>query len=433
MIYKKISELNIEIIDGDRGVNYPKESDFSEDGYCLFLSAKNVTKEGLKFENCQYINSKKDLLLSQGKLIRNDIVLTTRGTVGNFAIYNNTVQYLHIRINSGMLILRNQDNQIDNSYIIHFFSSILFGQQIINIASGSAQPQLTVKTINDLKINFPESLSEQRKIAQILSTTDAVIEKTQAAIAKYKAIKQGMLHDLFTRGIDITTGKLRPKQQDAPELYKESTLGWIPKEWEINIFGEEIDLIHGHQFRDYDFTSTGIPIVKIGQVKPENVDLTNCSFIDFGREEEFKNEIILNGDVLMALTGATLGKACIVSGLNSIVLQNYRVGRFEPIIKEYDLEKRFLYYLLIAGELLTQIFSKVNSGAQGNIGKADFEKATFKKPHFIEQQIISGRLKSLDNKLQSEQTYLQKLQMLKSGLMNDLLSGKKELNLTDHT
>ena len=80
--------------------------------------------------------------------------------------------------------------------------------------------------IERLIVKYPEIFT-QRKIASILSTADTVIEKTQAAITKYKAIKQGMLHDLFTRGINTATGKLRPK------------LGWIPKEWEV----ERIDKI----------------------------------------------------------------------------------------------------------------------------------------------------------------------------------------------
>ena len=135
--------------------------------------------------------------------------------------------------------------------------------------------------------------------------------------------------------------------------------------------------------------------------------------------------------MLMALTGATLGKACLVKGLNGIVLQNYRVGRFEPIIKENDIDKEFLYYMLIAGDLLTQIFNKVNTGAQGNIGKADFEKATFKKPPFEEQQQIAKRLIAIDNKLEIEQSYLQKMQLLKKGLMEDLLSGKKQVKVEE--
>jgi type I restriction enzyme S subunit len=305
----------------------------------------------------------------------------------------------------------------------------LVHKNIVRFIAGGTRSKLNKSELIKIPIYCPVNPVEQRKIAQILSSTDSVIEKTQAAIAKYKAIKQGMLHDLFTRGIDLKTGKIRPKQEDAPEHYKESNLGWIPREWDVEKFGKEVDLIHGHQFRDYDFVETGLPVAKIGQVKPENLDLSNCSFVKLGREEEFKNEIICNGDVLMALTGATLGKACFVSGLSGIVLQNYRVGRFEPVVKENEIDKSFLYYLLIAGELLQQIFSKVNSGAQGNVGKTDFEKATFKKPPFNEQKIIAERFNSIDKKLSKEQTYLQKLQQLKSGLMADLLSGKKLVSI----
>ncbi|HBE02902.1 MAG TPA: restriction endonuclease subunit S [Spirochaetia bacterium] len=79
--------MPIEIIDGDRGVNYPKNSDFKPDGYCLFLSAQNVTRNGFDFSYCSFISKIKDDCLNKGKLVQNDIVLTTRGTVGNIAFF----------------------------------------------------------------------------------------------------------------------------------------------------------------------------------------------------------------------------------------------------------------------------------------------------------------------------------------------------------
>jgi type I restriction enzyme S subunit len=292
---------------------------------------------------------------------------------------------------------------IKNYVCKNFLFQALKGNEasIMSLRVGSGLPNIQQKAIREFELIIPENLIEQRQIATILSTFDAVIEKTQVAIAKYKAIKQGMLQDLFTRGIDITTGKLRESYQDAPVLYKESKIGWIPKEWSEEIFGEQIELVHGHQFRNYDFTEFGVPVVKIGQVKPENVDLSNCSYVSADRMEEFRNETIRNGDVLMALTGGTLGKACLVSSLTNSVLQNYRVGRFEPKIKENEIDKSFLYYTLTTEDLLNQIFNKVNSGAQGNIGKADFEKALFKKPPFTEQKLISERLNSINYKINS--------------------------------
>ena len=77
---------------------------------------------------------------------------------------------------------------------------------------------------------------------------DNLIEKTEALIAKYQAIKQGMMHDLFTRGVD-EHGHLRPTHDEAPELYKQSELGWIPKEWEVSPLGEHGFRCVGWQLR----------------------------------------------------------------------------------------------------------------------------------------------------------------------------------------
>lgn len=405
------------------GTPSTERKEFWHNGTIAWINSGELSKHDVIKKPTTYI-TQEALENSSAKLFPADTVVialtgATTGMAAILEIETSTNQSI-----TGIFPSKEHDSKFLLYTLHHNIDKIL----LHNV--GSAQPHINKEIVDNLEFNYPE-VPEQTVIAKILSTADAVIEKTQAAIAKYKAIKQGMLQDLFTRGIDTTTNKLRPRYEDAPHLYKEGKLGMIPKEWDEKVFGKEVDLIHGHQFRDYDFTEFGIPVVKIGQVKPENVDLSNCSFVGSGREEEFQNEIIRNGDVLMALTGATLGKACLVKGLIGIVLQNYRVGRFEPIIKENDIDKEFLYYLLIAGDLLTQIFNKVNTGAQGNIGKADFEKATFKKPPFKEQQQISKRLKAIDNKLEIEQTYLQKIQLLKKGLMEDLLSGKKQVKVEE--
>ncbi|VNT22040.1 type I restriction-modification system, S subunit, putative [Streptococcus pneumoniae] len=108
----QLDELNLlvksrfDIIDGDRSKNYPKSDELFSEEYCLFLNTKNVTKNGFSFDTKQFITKTKDKLLRKGKLERYDIVLTTRGTVGNVAYYDELIKYKHLRINSGMVILR---------------------------------------------------------------------------------------------------------------------------------------------------------------------------------------------------------------------------------------------------------------------------------------------------------------------------------------
>ena len=95
-----------EIVDGDRGKNYPQQHEFQNDGYCLFLNTGNVTETGFSFENNQFISKEKSDMLRKGMLKRRDIVYTTRGTVGNAAFYDDEIPYEHVRINSGMVIIR---------------------------------------------------------------------------------------------------------------------------------------------------------------------------------------------------------------------------------------------------------------------------------------------------------------------------------------
>ena len=151
----KFSDAPIQIIDGDRGNNYPKNSDFFTNEYCLFLSARNVTKNGFDFLDCQFITKERDELLRKGKLSRNDVVLTTRGTVGNIAYYHELIPFENIRINSGMVILRADETKISPLYLYILMKSPLFGESVIEHTSGSAQPQLPIRDFNNVSFILP--------------------------------------------------------------------------------------------------------------------------------------------------------------------------------------------------------------------------------------------------------------------------------------
>ena len=171
---KPMTEI-CEIIDGDRGKNYPAANDFSDSGYCLFLNAKNVTLDGFNFENCMYITKEKDETLRKGRLNRGDVVLTTRGTIGNLALYTDEIPFEHIRINSGMVILR-MKKVVDAVYFIEHFKMQLTDIKE-KIASGSAQPQLPISTMNQVQILLPE-IEQQRTFSDFVKK----IDKSKAVI-----------------------------------------------------------------------------------------------------------------------------------------------------------------------------------------------------------------------------------------------------------
>ena len=186
----------LDIIDGDRGSNYPKLDEFSNSGHCVFLNAKNVTKSGFKFEEIQFITKEKDNILRKGKLQRLDVVLTTRGSVGQFALYSDDVLYDNIRINSGMVVLRIKSPKINADYLYTFCRSQVLSNYIENIAFGNAQQQLTVAEIKKFQIFYPQP-KEQQKIADCLSSIDEVIAAQSQAIDLLKLHKKGLMQQLF--------------------------------------------------------------------------------------------------------------------------------------------------------------------------------------------------------------------------------------------
>ena len=184
-----------EIIDGDRGVNYPKQEEFSDNGFCLFLNAKNVTANGFSFENCMFITAEKDKLLRKGKLSRGDVVLTTRGTIGNLAFYDGTVPYEHIRINSGMVILRMKRECITERFFIEQFKMQLASIKE-KIASGSAQPQLPISTMNKIVMLVPD-VDLQHQFAAFVEQTDKSKLAIQQSLDKLELLKKSLMQEYF--------------------------------------------------------------------------------------------------------------------------------------------------------------------------------------------------------------------------------------------
>jgi type I restriction enzyme S subunit len=213
-------DLGLSVIDGDRGVNYPKQDDFSNQGHCLFLNAGNVTRNGFNFSETSFITAQKDKEMGKGKLKKEDLIITTRGTIGNIAHYSNEINYSDIRINSGMAIIRNSglNTKISTSFLLKYFNSSFFSKELKRVSFGSAQPQLTIQIINKFAVKIPLDESEQNRIVSVLETWDKSIEKLVQKIEVKKQIKKGLMQDLLT-------GKKRLKE--FSDKWKSVKLGEI--------------------------------------------------------------------------------------------------------------------------------------------------------------------------------------------------------------
>ena len=248
--WKKVKLGDVcQIIDGDRGKNYPKNHEFFGSGYCLFLNTGNVTKEGFSFANNQFITKEKDELLRKGKIQRGDLILTTRGTVGNIAYYTNHIKYENVRINSGMVILRVNKENVDASFLYQLVRSKESRTYINSFCTGSAQPQLPIKNLSQICFEIP-SLSTQHRIATILSRYDSLIENYQKQIKLLEEAAQRLYKEWF---VDF----------HFPGYENAMIVDGVPEGWEKKKVGDMISKIQRtKQVTTNNYQASGkIPVI----------------------------------------------------------------------------------------------------------------------------------------------------------------------------
>ncbi|MDX4049296.1 restriction endonuclease subunit S [Aliarcobacter skirrowii] len=402
--FDTFENLGIQIIDGDRGNNYPKQNEFMQEGYCLFLSAKNVTKRGFEFIEKQFISEEKDSLLRKGKLSKGDLVLTTRGTVGNVAFFNDSIKYDNIRINSGMVLLRVSDN-VDNLFLYKIMTSDFIQQYIQNIAFGSAQPQLTVKEIKKFQIPLPP-LEEQKKIADILSTVDKKIAFVEENINATEELKKGLMQKLLTEGIGHTE-------------FKDSELGRIPESWEIECINE-LTLEHkqGYYTKD-NYVEEGIYLIRITDMNNPKI-----SYIDMPKLQISDNDYELfkvsKGDFLFARSGA-IGRYGIVYEDIKAVFGSYII-RF--VFNQNKLMNEFFGYFYESDKCLKQLNSITQGSSNININANNIKSLKLALPQLEEQKQIVEILSTVDKKLENLKEKKESFEELKKGLMQKLLTGE---------
>ncbi|WP_439880736.1 restriction endonuclease subunit S [Pontibacter sp. MBLB2868] len=283
------------------------------------------------------------------------------------------------------------------------------------------------------KVFLPERKAEQQKIAKILRTVDGQIEKTEAIIAKYKAIKQGLMQDLFTRGIDVATGKLRPRYQDAPELYKPSPLGMIPKDWDIESIGSLTEKVGsgvtptgGSEV----YLNEGVLFIRSQNVLTGELSLEDAAYISETINEKMAGSKVIPNDVLLNITGASIGRcAYYPSGLGEAnVNQHVCIIRFNEVSHELAV---FASTFLNSHFGQNQIYRLNAGGNREGLNYQQIRSFSFPKIENKEIKAISEKLEAMASKIKSEEESLSKLQLLKKGLMSDLLSGKVRVQVDE--
>jgi len=369
------------------------------------LGGEHITEDGriiFTEQNAKYIPDKFFKLMPKGKVEVNDILINKDGAnTGKVAILK-VKFHPHIAINEHLFILRSK-KLFEQKYLFYWLYSSFAQTEIKNRITGSAQPGLSSSFIKNFFLPLPP-LPEQQKIAEILETIDNAIEKTDKIIEKYKRIKQGLMQDLLTKGID-ENGNIR---NEETHKFKDSPLGRIPEEWEVVRLGEIFNIKAGG-------------------------DIDKLSYCDI-KDKRFQYPIFSNTLENKGLYGYsdkfTYPENCItITGRGTLGHAIPRFEKFNAIIRVLVLIPKFEMNIVFVSEYINnKINFIIESTGVPQLTAPKVAEYYIPLPPLPEQQRIAKILTQIDQTIEKEQQYKEKLQRTKQGLMQDLLTGKVRVN-----
>ncbi|EJT6559445.1 restriction endonuclease subunit S [Clostridium perfringens] len=376
----------------------------------VMLSAENIFNSKVNFGLNEKFISYDDYykMHNNYEIEKGDILMTIVGTIGRTAIvecdYKFTVQ-------RSVAILRSNE-KINNYYLEKFLSSNICNKQLIKRSNSTAQAGLYLGELGKIKIILP-STKEQKKIAEILSTVDEQIENTEKLIQKNEDLKKGLMQQLLTKGI-------------GHKEFKKTYLGDIPKEWHIINFFEFVNKII--DFRGRTPKKLGLNWGN-GTILALSANNVKMGKIDFNLESYYaSNELyekwmggneLSKGDLVMTME-APLGNIAQIPNDEKYILSQ----RVVALKTNNNIDNEFMKYMLMSNNVQNQLDMLSTGTTAKGINQKNLSKVLIALPKIEEQRKIASILSVLDEKVEQYKYKKEKLEELKKGLMQNLLTGK---------
>ncbi|WP_052953885.1 restriction endonuclease subunit S [Clostridium sp. C8] len=312
------------------------------------------------------------------------------------------------------ICFRKKNELANNNFYEHFFEHTIFDNAIASIAQEGARNHgllnVSVSEFFSLPIVFPP-VKEQKKIASILSTVDEQIDNVDGLIEKNKELKNGLMQQLLTKGIGHTK-------------FKHTEIGEIPEEWEVLKIGEIAKFQGGYAFRSSDYIDNGINLVKITNVQQKDLIWSETDFLPTEFLDKYSEYRLNIDDVVIAMTRPIISsgiKVCKIKETDIPALLNQRVGRF---ICSDRVSGKYLYQYCLSNYFINKVSELCSTTGQPNVSSNQIESIMISLPSINEQEEIESILSEVDRKITEYENKKQKLEELKKGLMQQLLTGK---------
>lgn len=333
-----------------------------------------------------------------------DIVFARTGnTTGKAYVYNKEHGEL---VYAGFLIKYSIDNNMaKHNFIKYVIQSKRYWDWVNIMSTRSGQPGINSNEYSSFIVQLP-TIKEQEKIASILSTVDEQIDNVDELIQKNKELKKGLMQQLLTKGIGHTK-------------FNKTEIGDIPEEWEVVSLSEITDVRDGtHDSPKY--LEAGIPFITSKNLKENKIDFSDVNFISEEDHIRFSQRSnVENGDILFGMIG-TIGNPVIVNKEFEFSIKNVALIKFN----KSSINNKYILNLLKSTIIENQFLKLSNGGVQKFIALSMIRELKIPVPKVEEQERIASILSELDKKIEEYENKKQKLEELKKGLMQELLTGK---------
>jgi len=418
----------------NRGFTWKKIQENQEhyDNTIPVIRISNIKKK-LDTDDLIFLGGVSEKEMKKYRLSKNDIIMVgsngNHDRIGNICIINEDMDYLFASFLIGIKV---KNKNIFPHFLYYFLSLPINQKKITDSVTGTTGlGNLSLSFLDYYNIISPPLL-EQHCIVEILSTIDETIERTEALIEKYRHIKAGLMSDLLTRGID-EEGRIR---SDGTHRFKDSPLGRVPEEWDVttllNVVGDKNDLIiagpFGSNLKVEDYRDEGIPIIRLQNIDFGKFLNKDIKCISPEKANELSYHSFIKGDIVLAKLGDPIGKTCIIPHFlkRGVVVSDVVRIRVDNAFTD----KKFILQCLNSFYVFYQLNKDIIGTTRPRVNLDQVRNLFIPFPPLPEQHHIAEILTTTDTYIEKEQTYLNKLQQIKKGLMQDLLTGKVRVTTT---
>ena len=328
-----------------------------------------------------------------------------------------------------LALLRPKQDEVDSTFLAkqlsHYRIARYFGQQ----ANGTTRYGLSIAAISNAPLHLPR-LENQRTASALMRMVDAQISQTEAVIAKLRQVRAGMLHDLLSYGLD-EHGQLRDPIAH-PEQFKDSPLGQIPRAWEpksLGILCSHIGSGVTPRGGQDVYTKEGVLFIRSQNVTFDGLKLVDIAYIPRHIHIGMLRSEVFAHDVLFNITGASIGRCCAMPADMGIANVNQHVC----ILRIPDATESNAVFLstVLSSQIGQKQLEVLNTcGNRQGLNYQQLGSFIVPWPEREERDLIAEQVKKTAADLSAEINELKKLRLLKSGLQDDLLTGRVRVPVT---